>query len=191
MQEFFLKPNGALPNHPRLAARRYPLALPGQDAAQVRAYLKTRGWTGTWRGQIYNYHHYHSHAHEVLVVLSGSAQVVLGGAGGPELTVQPGDVLLLPAGVGHCSRHHSPDFEVLGAYAAGRDWDICTPEKTDLAWAQARIRKSAARRRWKTASASWTPCRVRTWCSSPRAWAVAPVPALRRWWHSWPRKWAS
>jgi len=32
---------------------------------------------------------------------------------------------------------------------------------------------------------------LRTWCSSPPAWAVAPAPALHRWWHSWPRRWAS
>lgn len=139
MQEFLLSENGGVPNHPRLPARRYPAALARQDAGQLRAYLKERGWTGTWRGQIYNYHHYHSHAHEVLVVLRGSAQVILGGEGGPAVTVGVGDVLLLPAGVGHCSPHHSPDFEVLGAYAAGRQWDICTPEKTPLAWAQTRI----------------------------------------------------
>ncbi|MFC6591425.1 cupin domain-containing protein [Deinococcus lacus] len=101
--------------------------------------MRERDWTGNWKGVIYNYHHYHSHAHEVLVVLSGSAQVILGGAGGPELRVEAGDVLLLPAGVGHCSPSHSPDFEVMGGYAAGREWDICRPEETDLAWAQARI----------------------------------------------------
>lgn len=128
-----------MPNNPALPARLYAAALRGQNDGQIRAHLQQRDWTGTWKGIIYNFHHYHSHAHEVLVVLQGQAQIVLGGEGGPEVTVGEGDVLLLPAGVGHCCRHHSPDFAVMGAYAAGRDWDICRPEETDLAWAQARI----------------------------------------------------
>ena len=138
-QPFLLAENAGIPNNPRLPACLYPTALAGQSAAQIRAHLQERDWTGTWRGVIYDYHHYHSHAHEVLVVLSGSAQVILGGAGSSELTVGEGDVLLLPAGVGHCSPSHSPDFEVLGAYAGGREWDICTPQDNDLAWARGRI----------------------------------------------------
>lgn len=138
-QPCLLSENAGIPNNPCLAACRYPAALVGWSAAQIRAHLRDRDWTGSWRGVIYDYHHYHSHAHEVLVVLSGSAQVILGGVGGPELTVSAGDVLLLPAGMGHCSPGHSPDFEVLGAYAGGREWDICTPQDTDLAWARGRI----------------------------------------------------
>ncbi|AAF10283.1 cupin domain-containing protein [Deinococcus radiodurans] len=134
-----LAENAGVPNNPQLPARRYPSALKGQSAAQVRDHLKARDWFGSWTGQIYNFHHYHSHAHEVIVVLRGQAGVILGGAGGPELSVGEGDVLLIPAGVGHCSLHHSADFQIMGAYAAGRSWDICRPEDTDLAWARARI----------------------------------------------------
>ncbi|MFC6617848.1 hypothetical protein [Deinococcus radiophilus] len=74
-----------------------------------------------------------------MAVLDGTARVVLGGKGGPELTVQAGDVLLLPAGVGHCCADHSANFQVMGAYAAGRVWDVCRPEETELNQAQERI----------------------------------------------------
>ena len=139
VQIFPLSAQHGVPNNPQHPARVYPAALTRLDAAQVREHLAERDWRGTWRGQIYPFHHYHSGAHEVLVVLSGSAEVMLGGAGGPELTVQAGDVLLLPAGVSHCSTAYSAEFEVMGAYAAGREWDICRPESTDLAWAQGQI----------------------------------------------------
>jgi cell division protein FtsZ len=43
-------------------------------------------------------------------------------------------------------------------------------------------RRSAARRRWKTAIASSSCSKAPTWCSSPPAWAAAPAPARRRWW---------
>ncbi|MCR6497397.1 hypothetical protein LJB71_15060 [Thermomonas sp. S9] len=37
----------------------------------------------------------------------------------------------------------------------------------------------------------WDALQGRTWCSSPPAWAAVPAPARRRWWRSWPRRWAS
>ena len=50
--------------------------------------------------------------------------------------------------------------------------------------------KSAARRRLKTANASWTRLVARTWCSSPPAWAAAPAPAARRSSRGSRRRWA-
>lgn len=139
MQSFPLAARYGVPNNPKHPALLYSTAFDELAPDTVRTKLAERDWRGSWRGQIYGFHHYHSGAHEVLVVLSGSATVILGGAGGPELSVQVGDMLLLPAGVSHCSTEYSTDFEVMGAYAAGRKWDICRPEDTDLAWAQEQI----------------------------------------------------
>ncbi|GAA5512655.1 hypothetical protein Dcar01_01373 [Deinococcus carri] len=135
---FHLPQNGSVPNNPQ-PARLFRAALRGQMPAQIEAYLAERSWTNAWRNGIYPFHHYHSTAHEVLVVARGQARLTLGGEGGPQVQVGEGDVLLLPAGTGHRNDGSSADLLVVGAYAGGREWDLCRPEETDVAEARARI----------------------------------------------------
>jgi uncharacterized protein YjlB len=42
--------------------------------------------------------------------------VLFGGPGGKVLTVRAGDVVVVPAGVGHCNRGQSDDLLIVGAY---------------------------------------------------------------------------
>lgn len=130
--------NGRVPNHSQ-PVRVYRAALRGKTPAEIEAHLAAQDWTGSWRNGIYPFHHYHSTAHEVLVVAHGHATVTLGGEGGPQLTVEAGDVLLLPAGTGHRNDGSSADLLVIGAYAAGREWDTCRPETTNPNQARARV----------------------------------------------------
>jgi uncharacterized protein YjlB len=42
--------------------------------------------------------------------------VLFGGPDGQELTVSAGDVVVVPAGVGHCNKGQSADLLIVGAY---------------------------------------------------------------------------
>ncbi len=55
----------------------------------------------------------------------GTAQVQLGGEQGLVLSIQAGDVLIIPAGVAHKNLGGSRDFHVVGAYPDGQRPDIC------------------------------------------------------------------
>jgi uncharacterized protein YjlB len=93
-------------------------------AASCEALFAGNGWGGSWRDGIYAFHHFHSTAHEVLGIASGSAAVVLGGPSGARFDVAAGDVLVLPAGTGHCNAGSSADLLVVGAYPRGQTWDL-------------------------------------------------------------------
>src|SRR5262245_3612674 len=82
------------------------------------------GWLGAWRDGIFSFHHFHSTAHEVLGIVAGTASVLLGGPSGRSFEVGRSDVLVLPAGTGHCNAGSSADLLVVGAYPNGMRWDL-------------------------------------------------------------------
>jgi len=120
--------DGIIPNN-RLPLLLYRGVLPvgGADpATRVVQLFAANNWTNSWRNGIYPFHHYHSTSHEVLGVYRGSVTVRLGGEQGKDFDVRAGDVIVIPAGVGHKNLGHSEDFGVVGAYPDGRDWDLLT-----------------------------------------------------------------
>jgi uncharacterized protein YjlB len=121
-----LKDNGTIPNS-RLPLLIYQgaLVLPKDDpASAIESLLRTHQWGDDWRNGIFSYHHYHSTAHEALFVYSGSAKVQVGGEPGLIATINAGDVIIIPAGVGHKNLGSSSDFHVVGAYPPQQKVDM-------------------------------------------------------------------
>lgn len=118
VKKFWFESDGSIPNHPAFPVLIYPEAYTNLN--EIEDAFNRHGWTGSWIGGVFNFHHYHSNIHEVLGVVSGEADVMLGGEQGQTFQVKAGDVVLLPAGTGHKKLKASNDFQVCGAYPEGQ-----------------------------------------------------------------------
>jgi uncharacterized protein YjlB len=123
---FHFADDGQIPNsrYPLLLYRNVFSARGTAGAAWLEQRFAANNWTNSWRNGIFSYLHYHSSSHEVLGIYSGSATVQVGGSKGKAVSVQAGDVIVIPAGVGHQNLGSSADFGVVGAYPDGRTFDV-------------------------------------------------------------------
>lgn len=141
VQTWRLTDDGLVPNNAALplVVTQSVLATPPADPETALLQLFERnGWSNGWVNGIYPYHHYHATSHEVLGVARGTGKVQFGGANGPILDVTPYQVVIIPAGVGHCRLSSSSGLSVVGAYPGGCDWDLkrATPEARWIALAE-------------------------------------------------------
>jgi uncharacterized protein YjlB len=131
VSSYSLTDDGTFPNNAALPVVVYREAIAlDEDEEDAAGIIEDRfheqRWNGVWRNGIFSYHHYHSTAHEVLCVATGSVRVQLGGDSGPVFDLEPGDVVVIPAGVAHKNLESSDDLVVVGAYPPHQIWDINT-----------------------------------------------------------------
>ncbi|MBX6744670.1 MAG: cupin domain-containing protein [Acetobacteraceae bacterium] len=124
-----LADDGEIPNNPRLPVLLFRGVLPAGDPAAAEALFARNGWPPAWRNGIYPYHHYHPNAHEALAIARGTVRVQLGGERGQVIDLVAGDVVVLPAGVGHRNLGGSSDLLVVGAYPPGQAPEQCRADR--------------------------------------------------------------
>jgi uncharacterized protein YjlB len=135
----FFQDDGAIPNS-RLPVLIYHAVEALDDADGCEELFDANGWVPDWRDGIFSFHHFHSITHEVLGIVRGRATVKLGGPSGRSFEIGQGDVLVLPAGTGHCNEGSSADLLVIGAYPDGMAWDIRRGDPAEHDEAVANIR---------------------------------------------------
>ncbi len=141
LQIYHFEDDGVIPNskYPVLHYMDvFPSGTENMDTLMEQRFAMNQ-WSNAWRNGVYPYHHYHSITHEVVGIYNGSAVLQLGGKNGKEIDVQAGDVLVIPAGVGHKKISADADFRVLGAYPGGSDYDLIDADPSEKADAIRRI----------------------------------------------------
>ena len=128
-EKLFFKDDGVIPNskYPLLLYRNV-FDLKGIKGAEwLEQKFLSNNWSNSWRNGVFTFQHYHSITHEVLGIYSGEVLVLLGGDKGKEVKVKAGDIIIIPAGVGH-KNLGDKDLGVVGAYPNGMDVDIMKGE---------------------------------------------------------------
>ncbi len=134
---------GDIPNNPSLPVLLVKKAIQaGKPEERARFFEETwpnHGWIPAWRWGVYDFPHYHSTAHEILGVFAGQATLRIGGKTGATLRVEPGDMIILPAGTGHQNLGSSPDFQVVGGYPKNQKADLMKGKSGERPQADQRI----------------------------------------------------
>ena len=123
IKSLYFEDDGKIPNNAFYPLTLYRDVLKNSDAMTV---FKKHKWTNAWQNGVFPYHHYHSNTHEVLGIAKGEASITFGGEKGETIHVKEGDVVVIPAGVGHKRVQASSEFLVVGAYPNGRQHDLKT-----------------------------------------------------------------
>ncbi|KAK8187847.1 cupin domain-containing protein [Phyllosticta capitalensis] len=109
----------------------YHSAFPDKASTpDIEAHLSSVGnLVPQWRYTSLSTTHFHSTTHEVMAVTNGKARLCFGGEGNEgrvEPVVSKGDVMVVPAGVGHRLLDDlQGGFEMVGCYPPGFHWDMC------------------------------------------------------------------
>jgi len=115
---FYFENNGIIPNN------KLPVLIYKNTLQDFEFCFSQNEWTNNWQDIILPTDHFHSNTHEVLGLQSGHARLKIGGQQGEIISVEKGDVLILPAGVGHYSVDNTLAYQFIGGYPNGADWNL-------------------------------------------------------------------
>lgn len=126
IEKYHFADDGIIPNN-RLPVIVYRQVTDVQDKSDwLEKCFKANGWANNWRDIVLPYDHFHSTTHEVLGMGKGTVTLHIGGEKGLDMEVSAGDVLILPAGVGHYAVSEHKNYEMVGGYPDGKGWDLLT-----------------------------------------------------------------
>jgi uncharacterized protein YjlB len=129
VETFNLAPDGDIPNN-SLPLVLYRHALPPElkTPAACQSLFAENEWGGNWVDGVFDYWHFHVTGHEVLGCVAGEAEIGFGGDHGIRTTFRIGDVVVIPAGVGHKRLSEKRGgFTVVGGYPPGQNGTITRP----------------------------------------------------------------
>ncbi|OBR15050.1 Cupin domain protein [Colletotrichum higginsianum IMI 349063] len=121
-EHFVLPPTDYVPNN-RLPVIVYRDVLPKPPAEEsTTEFLETNKWEkkGFWPGT--EVHHFHPNTHECYGVVTGTTTMLVGRGqldgttGGQLVSLRPGDVIVIPAGVSHMNATMTEDYRFVGVY---------------------------------------------------------------------------
>jgi len=123
---FYFKDDGIIPNsHLPVILYKNVINLP-DSSEWLESQFINNNWLNNWRATILPYDHFHSNTHEVLGLGFGEVQLKIGGSNGEVFTLFTGDVIVIPAGVGHYSITEHTNYQFVGGYPGGNSWDLKT-----------------------------------------------------------------
>lgn len=139
----YFKDDGITPNNklPVIIYRDVSKNVKINTNISIRTFFESNNWTNNWADIIMTKNHYHSTTHEVIGINKGKVSLKLGGKHGSIVSIKSGDVILIPAGVGHYSLGNEEFYEAIGGYPNGEEWDMIFDEKDKYAVAIERIRQ--------------------------------------------------
>lgn len=142
----YFEDNGRFPNNSHLPVLVYRafLELPKADEVKsVEQTLQQHHWKRSAGPTLAGFHHYHSTAHKALAIWHGGLSLELGGPGGEKVTLEKGDLIVLPAGTAHRCLYRSPDLGCTGALPVGQEADVNYGNLTERPRADRNIRRVA------------------------------------------------
>ncbi|MDI6029288.1 hypothetical protein QBK99_24315 [Corticibacterium sp. UT-5YL-CI-8] len=119
IEKHFFEGNGRIPNS------RLPLLIYRNvirwDVSTMEAIMRQNKWIPSWHAHdgMWPRHHFHSEAHEFICVTRGVHTGNFGGHNGIYSQLNAGDVVVIPAGVGHRGLQVSDDLDLTGGFHEG------------------------------------------------------------------------